>query len=439
MPQSMQVQEIETDRLKPWADNPRVNEHAVDAVARSIRNFGFNVPITCDQNLTIVAGHTRWKAAKKLGLLSVPVIVLEMTEAQRRAFAIADNRTAELAEWNWPQLRDVLDELRSEDIDLGNIGFSDEDLRRLLVGTFNGEDDIPSLPEEARTRVGDLVQLGQHRLLCGDSTKQDHVDIVVGGNKIDLVFAGPPCFNQKRYAHWEHFDAYQDDMRRVVNNSRRLLKAGAVAVWHVANDSSSNHDLTSHHSRLLEESGLIYMDTTAWVKSQANYSTQRSTHILRNRCYYPAFQWEALLVFRDPGGKMPKMTREGSRYMANYHTNVWQLSSVTNQMALFGHPAVSPVELPYRAIQSYTSSEAVVFEPFAGSGTTLMAAEKAGRKALVVERMPSYCDQIIKRWETTTRKEARLLSNVAVDCGTALGQRDLATGTPPEPREGLLS
>lgn len=439
MPQSMQVQEIETDRLKPWADNPRVNEHAVDAVARSIRNFGFNVPITCDQNLTIVAGHTRWKAAKKLGLLSVPVIVLEMTEAQRRAFAIADNRTAELAEWNWPQLRDVLDELRSEDIDLGNIGFSDEDLRRLLVGTFNGEDGIPSLPEEARTRVGDLVQLGQHRLLCGDSTKQDHVDIVVGGNKIDLVFAGPPCFNQKRYAHWEHFDAYQDDMRRVVNNSRRLLKAGAVAVWHVANDSSSNHDLTSHHSRLLEESGLIYMDTIAWVKSQANYSTQRSTHILRNRCYYPAFQWEALLVFRDPGGKMPKMTREGSRYMANYHTNVWQLSSVTNQMALFGHPAVSPVELPYRAIQSYTSSEAVVFEPFAGSGTTLMAAEKAGRKALVVERMPSYCDQIIKRWETTTRKEARLLSNVAVDCGTALGQRDLATGTPPEPREGLLS
>jgi DNA modification methylase len=437
MPQSMKVQEIETDRLKPWADNPRVNEHAVDAVARSIGNFGFNVPITCDQNLTIVAGHTRWKAAKKLGLQFVPVIVLELTELQRRAFAIADNRTAELAEWNWPQLRNVLDELRSEDIDLGNIGFSDEDLRRLLVGTFNSEDDIPALPEEPRTRFGDLVQIGQHRLLCGDSTRQDHVAVVVGGNKVDLVFAGPPCFNQRLYAHWDRFDAYHDDMRRVVNNSRSLLKAGAVAVWHVANDSSSNHDLTSHHSRLLEESGLIYVDTISWVKSQANYSTQRNTHILRNRCYYPAFQWEALLVFRDPAGKMPKMTREGSRYMANYHTNVWQLSLVTSQMAMFGHPAVSPVELPYRAIQAYTGSESVVFEPFGGSGTTLIAAGKAGRKALVVERIPSYCDQIIRRWEMMTQEKAKLLSNNAVDCSTVLVQADSSTVRPPEQREGF--
>jgi DNA modification methylase len=155
----------------------------------------------------------------------------------------------------------VLDELRSEDIDLGNIGFSDEDLRRLLVGTFNSEDDIPAIPEESRTRLGDLVQLG--------------------------------------------------------------------------------------------------------------------------------------------------------------------------------HPAVSPVELPYRAIQAYTGSEAVVFEPFGGSGTTLIAAEKAGRKALVVERMPSYCDQIIRRWEMMTREEAKLLSNVAVDCSMVLGQTDSPTGRPPEQREGL--
>ena len=133
MSQSIRVQEIETDQLKPWADNPRINEHAVDAVARSISTFGFNVPILCDQNLTIVAGHTRWKAAKKLGMLSVPVIVLEMTDAQRRAFAIADNKTGEIAGWDFPKLEQVLTQLRSEKLDLRSLGFPDAELLTLLV------------------------------------------------------------------------------------------------------------------------------------------------------------------------------------------------------------------------------------------------------------------------------------------------------------------
>jgi site-specific DNA-methyltransferase (adenine-specific) len=129
----MKVQEIETDRLKPWADNPRVNEHAVDAVARSISNFGFNVPILCDQDLTIVAGHTRWKAAKKIGLPSVPVIVLEMTDAQRRAFAIADNKTGEIARWDFPRLEQILTQLQSEKLDLCSLGYSDAELKALLA------------------------------------------------------------------------------------------------------------------------------------------------------------------------------------------------------------------------------------------------------------------------------------------------------------------
>ena len=133
MPQQMEVQEVETGRLKPWEDNPRINEHAVDAVARSIRDFGFNVPILCDQNMTIVAGHTRWKAAKKLGLYSVPVIMLEMTEAQRRAFAIADNKTGEIARWDFPQLDRILTQLRSEKLDLHSLGYSDAELQALLA------------------------------------------------------------------------------------------------------------------------------------------------------------------------------------------------------------------------------------------------------------------------------------------------------------------
>ena len=128
----LEVQELNVSTLKPWQDNPRLNDHAVDAVARSIKSFGFNVPILCDQNFTIIAGHTRWKAAKKLGMKSVPVLVLEMTETQRRAYSVADNKTAQIAEWDYPQLREVLEELRSDQIDLSSLGYSASELEALL-------------------------------------------------------------------------------------------------------------------------------------------------------------------------------------------------------------------------------------------------------------------------------------------------------------------
>lgn len=139
----LQIQEMQLSKLKPWEDNPRLNDQAVSAVAQSIRTFGFNVPILCDQNLTIVAGHTRWKAAKELDLKVVPVIVLEMTDAQRRAFSVADNKTAEIADWDFPKLREVLAELSSEDVDLGELGFSDEELRRYLGDVGKDEDEMP--------------------------------------------------------------------------------------------------------------------------------------------------------------------------------------------------------------------------------------------------------------------------------------------------------
>jgi ParB/RepB/Spo0J family partition protein len=121
----LEVKEINIDDLHPWEDNPRLNDHGVNAVVESIRSFGFNVPILCDQNLMIIAGHTRWKAAKKLGMEKIPVINIKMTNTQRRAFAIADNKTAEAADWDFPKLREILEELRSEDVEIRSLGFSD--------------------------------------------------------------------------------------------------------------------------------------------------------------------------------------------------------------------------------------------------------------------------------------------------------------------------
>ena len=129
----LKVQQIELSMLKPWEDNPRINDEAVDAVAKSIESFGFNVPILCDQQFTIIAGHTRWKAAKKIGMKSVPVITLELSEAQREAFAIADNKTGEIADWDYSRLRKILEKLKCRKIDLPSLGYSQGELQALLV------------------------------------------------------------------------------------------------------------------------------------------------------------------------------------------------------------------------------------------------------------------------------------------------------------------
>jgi len=402
----LQVQEIEIYKLHPWEGNPRVNEHAIDTVAESIRSFGFNVPILCDQNMTIVAGHTRWKAAQKLGMEKVPVIIVEMTDAKRRAFAVADNKTAEMADWDFPKLKEVLEELRSEDIDIKVLGFNDEEIRRLVLGKEDNENIVPEVDNTSvATRLGDLYVLGNHRLLCGDSRNIDSIMLLTEGREIDHVFGGSPYFNQRTYSHWDEYTAYLEDMKKIIQNCHDILKDGTVCVWNIANGCSTHHDHVSHHSRLFEENGFQYLDNIIWKKTGANYAIPRNFHILRNSCYYPALEWEALLVYQKPGD-MPKMTREGRDYMSRYHTDVWEIPAVTNQMEQFGHPAVCPVEIPYRSMQAYSGSGASIFEPFGGSGTTLIAAEKASRRAYLMELNPAYCDVIVNRWENLTGEEA---------------------------------
>jgi len=402
----LNLQEIETDKLLPWLDNPRLNDHAVDSVVNSIRSFGFNVPIICDQNMTIIAGHTRWKAAKKLGMKNIPVIFIEMNDAKRRAFSIADNKTAEIADWDFTKLKEVLDKLKSEDINISSLGFSDEEIRRYVLADEE-DDNITSNVDNSTTitETGDIYTLGNHRLLCGDSRNIELVKQLTEDKVIDHIFGGPPYFNQRAYSHWDQYSLYLEDMKIIIQNCFSILKPGGVCVWNIANGCGTNHDHVSHHSRLFEESGLKYIDTIIWKKCGANYAIPRNFHIKRNSVYYPALEWEALLVYQKTG-EMPKMTREGRDYMLKYHTNVWEIPAVTNQVKQFGNPAVCPVEIPYRSMQAYSAVGSFIFEPFGGSGTTLIAAEKTSRKAFLMELNPVYCDLIVKRWENLTGNKA---------------------------------
>ena len=153
----LKIQQMEPSMLKPWEDNPRINDEAVDAVAKSIKSFGFNVPILCDQQFTIIAGHTRWKAAKKIGMKLVPVIMLELSEAQRDAFAVADNKTAELADWDYPRLRKILEKLKCKKIDLPSLGYSQGELQALL--TQQKEFDWKAFEERFKTKLTSMYVL----------------------------------------------------------------------------------------------------------------------------------------------------------------------------------------------------------------------------------------------------------------------------------------
>ena len=183
--------------IRPYENNPRLNDDAVDAVVESIRQFGFRQPIVVDTEGVIICGHTRWKAAQKLDLKKVPVhVAKDLTPEQIKAYRIADNKTAELAEWNYDLLPIELSQLQDMDFDLGLLGFSEDELGKLLdPGVKEGltdPDEVPEPPDEAITQPGDLWLLGDHRLLCGDSGNPEHVDRLLDGAKIHLVSTDPP-------------------------------------------------------------------------------------------------------------------------------------------------------------------------------------------------------------------------------------------------------
>jgi len=182
---------------------------------------------------------------------------------------------------------------------------------------------------------------------------------LLGSEKVQHVFAGPPYFNQREYSHWSRYESYLRDMLRVARNCHDVIQKGGVLVWNIANGCSTHHAHVAHHANLLERAGLRFLDMIIWVKTGPNYNVQRNAHIKRNRRYYPALQWEALLVYRKKG-LMPEMTKEAAEYMWNFHADVWEIPAVTNQVKIYGHPAVCPVEIAYRTILAYTAENASV-------------------------------------------------------------------------------
>ena len=373
--------------LKPYKNNPRKNDKAVDAVAASIKAFGFKQPVVIDDNGEIIAGHTRLKAAKKLGIKTVPCIVADdLTPEQIKAYRLADNKTAELAEWDMELLPLELDDLQEFDMTL--FGFEMPKGRAEAI-----EDDYEiSVPAEARTKPGEIYQLGRHRLMCGDATSADCVQVLTGGAQMDMLLTDPPynvaytgktsdaltIANDKQDA--DAFRAFLTDAFQAANGA---MKPGAVFyIWHA--------DLEGLNFRAAcAAAGFTVRQCLIWNKNSMVIGRQD-------------YQWKhepCLYGWKEGAGHLWASDRK--------QTTVLNFDRPTRSKE---HPTMKPVKLFDYQIQNNTKGGDCVLDLFGGSGTTLIACEQNGRNAYVMELDPKYCDVIIHRWEKLTGEKAKRIS-----------------------------
>jgi DNA modification methylase len=374
--------------LIPYARNPRTHSDAqVAQIAASIREFGWTNPVLVDGASGIIAGHGRVMAARKLGLEQVPVIELaQMSEAQKRAYVLADNQLALNAGWDDELLRLELADLSELGFDLGLIGFGAGELERLLTGGKEGlteDDEAPALPEQAVTRPGDVWMLGEHRLLCGDATVLADVETVLGGQLADMTFTDPPynvdyANSPKDKLRGKHRPILNDDLGSgfeafLHNACTNVLSVTKGAVY-VCMSSSELHTL----QKAFTAAGGKWSTFVIWAKH--TFTLGRADY---QRQYEP-------ILYGWPAGH--------DRYWcgARDQGDVWFVDKPARNDL---HPTMKPVALVERAIRNSSKSRDVVLDPFGGSGSTLIACEKTGRQARLVELDPRYCDVIVQRWQ----------------------------------------
>ena len=385
------------ERLIPYARNPRTHSDAqIAQIAASIAEFGFNNPILVDTKAGIIAGHGRLLAARKLQLKEVPVIVLDhLTEIQKRAYILADNQLALNAGWDEQLLRSELAALQDEDFSLELIGLDDDELARLLAAQdategLTDEDAVPDLPENPVSAVGDLWILGSHKLLAGDATISAEVTRLMADDTADLTFTDPP-YNVD-------YEGYTEDRLRIKGDRmsdlefkqfleaafrccRTAVKPGASL--YVCHSSSWQREFQN----ALESAGFEVRCQIIWAKNTFAWGFGRYK-----------FQHEPLFYAHVAGQKDPW-------YGNKSQSTLWQENKPTANRI---HPTAKPVELIERALLNSSKAGDLVADLFGGSGSTLIACERRGRKARLMEIDPKYADCIVRRWQEYTGKEGVL-------------------------------
>lgn len=386
----MNIIEKNIEDIKPYENNPRKNEKAVKYVANSIKEFGFKVPIIVDSNNVIIAGHTRYKAAKKLGYATIPCIVAsDLTPKQVRAFRLVDNKTGELAEWDLELLNNELSELL--DFEMLDFGFENVCDEKLLEGIV--EDEPPELDEKIPpiSQYGDVWKLGRHRLMCGDSTKEVDVMLLMDNCNASLAITDPPYNVSYEGKNDEKMTMENDSMssedfkafltKSFISLEKVLLPGSSFYIWH-----SSSEQV--NFETALKNAGLQVRQQLIWNKNAMTIGRQD-------------YQWkhEPCLYGWKSGAAHHWYADRKQSTILDYDR------PIRNDL----HPTMKPIGLIAYQISNSSKPDDKVVDLFGGSGSTLIACEQMSRDCYCMELDPRYCDVIIKRWEALTGEKAILL------------------------------
>jgi len=432
----LSLQHWPIERLIDYARNPRKNDHAVEQMASVISEFGFRIPVVAKSTGELVDGHLRLKAARRLGLTTVPVVLAdELTDSQIKAFRLLANRSATWAQWDDALLALELEDLKLAEFDLSLTGFEDDEISRLLAGVTEGADgdnkdsanpqdaadDVPDAPVVAVSRPGDVWAIGAHRLICGDATDRDVVAALMQGDLSRLCFTSPPYGNQRDYTSGGVKD--WDGLMRGVFATVPMADDGQVLV---------NLGLIHRDNEVIPywDAWLGWMRQQGWRRF-AWYVWDQGPGMPGDWAGRFAPSFEFVFHFnrasRKPNKIVPcKHAGQESHLRADGSSTAMRSKdgevggwthkgqptqdtripdSVIRVMRHKGkigqdidHPAVFPVALPEFVIEAYTDAGDIVFEPFGGSGTTMLAAERTGRVCLTVEIAPEYVDVAVRRF-----------------------------------------
>jgi DNA modification methylase len=395
------IEYVSIDTLIPYARNARTHSDAqVAQIAASITEFGWTNPILTDGVKGVIAGHGRLLAARKLGHNEVPIIELShLTDTQKRAYIIADNKLSLNAGWDDEVLSVEMEELDDEGFDLTLTGFGDEELEGLLEKENTGltdDDAVPEVPDNPVSKLGDIWELGNHRVMCGDSTSIDQAEVLMGGVNVDLVFTDPP-YNVAYSGRGKNdlgtiknddmsADDFEQFCRDVFATFFSVMKP--LACIYVCHPDSQSAPKLAFEKTFAEQ--FKKSSTIIWMKQSAGMGWQD----------YRAQHEPILYGWKESGSGSHFYCGDRSK------TTVWQIGRDSQQT--YKHPTQKPVALPEEAIKNSSKGEDIVLDLFGGSGSTLIACEKTGRINRSMELDPKYVDVIINRWQDFTGKEATL-------------------------------
>jgi DNA modification methylase len=386
----LKITYVPTESLIPYARNAKVHPpEQISQIAGSLKEFGFINPVIVDKGNAIIAGHGRVLAAQKIGLTEVPTLSAEhLTTAQVKAFRLADNRIAQNGSWDDELLKIELQELDDLGIDLLTLGFDEDDLPKDEGNPGNGDpDDVPETPKDVWVKPGDMFELGNHRLLCGDSTKREDVDRLMNGEKADMVFTDPPYGVAYKGKTKDALEIESDDVSpeklaamneqwfdrvdEVAKEGAYLLATVPARPWHFifAGD----------------------WQRRGWLRQIMVWN--KSAMVLGHSEYH--YKHEPILFGWKPGGSRLKNADRTK-------TTVWDFDKPSANRE---HPTMKPVDMWCYGVSNHTKSGDLLYEPFGGSGTTTIACEKTGRRCFSMEIDPQYVQVILERWAKFSGKQ----------------------------------